>query len=56
MIISGIEVNGKSKKKLYNLDNRVSATYYTTTSGGYVVGKEVYVHMMYLEIVRYIML
>lgn len=41
MIISGIEVNGKSKKKLYNLDNRVSATYYTTTSGGYVVGKGV---------------
>lgn len=37
MYISGIEVNGDSKKNLYNLENRVSATYYTTTSGGYVV-------------------
>lgn len=37
LFISGIEVNRDSKKELYNLDNKVSATYYNTTSGGYVV-------------------
>lgn len=36
-VIDGVKVNKSSKQNLYDLNNQISATYYTTPTGGYVI-------------------